>query len=118
MTEGSADNSAAYRVPALIAMAVALIVGVGAWYGLDAAAQRGIERLAAIERARAVCAVSWNAAHARAETLLVDAIALRDTIDPRSDQALSRCGDLRTKAANALPNPREMNGEPMPRGLR
>ena len=118
MADSAEESGERYRAPALIAMVIALGVGVGAWYGLSNAAQRGIERLAAIERARTICTVSWNAAHARSETLLVDAIALKDTIDPRSDQALSRCGDLRTKASNAVPNPREMNGEPMPRGLR
>ncbi len=115
MTDDDVANGDAYRVKGLIAMAVAAIIGVGAWYGLSRAAERGIARLAAIERARETCAVSWNAAHARAETLLVDAIALRDTIDPQSDQALTRCGDLRTKGAYALPNAREMNGKPTQR---
>jgi hypothetical protein len=50
---------------------------------------------------------------------MVDGIALADTIDPRSEDALRECGDLRDKGTpTTAPNAREMNGEPMPRGLR
>lgn len=109
----------AERIKALVALAVALLAGIAAWVGLSTATERGLDRLAAIDRARAQCERSWVAARTRAETLLVDAIALADTIDPRSADALATCGDLRDKGDAATPpNPREMSGKPMPRGLR
>jgi hypothetical protein len=118
MTATPEEN--AIRTKALIGLVVTLVISVAAWFGLSTVTQRGVDRLAAIDRARARCAGSWTAARSRAETLLVDAIALADTIDPRSDQALAQCGDLRDKGsvATPTPNPREMNGQPMPRGLR
>lgn len=114
----SESESRSNRTKALVALGVAVGVGIAAWIGLSSATQRGIERLAAIDRARGTCERSWIAARSRAETLLVDRVVLADTIDPRSDQALSQCGDLRDKGAKPPPNAREMNGDPMPRGLR
>jgi len=107
------------RTKALIGLVVALLLGVAGWVGLTRATDRGIARLAAIDRARGVCEGSWRGARTRPETLRVDRIALADTIDPRSDEALMQCGDLRDKGSAAgRPNAREMSGEPMPRGLR
>jgi hypothetical protein len=117
MPDASATDRA-LRLKALIALAVAVLVGVAAWVGLSTATQRGINRLAAIDRVRGRCTESWAKARTRADTLLVDRIALPDTIDPTSEDALTQCGDLRDKSAAAQPNVREMNGEPMPRGLR
>ena len=97
MINNSVDSGNPYRTQALIAMVVAVLVGVAGWVGLSNAAQRGVERLAAIDRARIGCAALWSAAHGQAETLLVDARALTDTIDPQSTQALTRCGNLRTQ---------------------
>lgn len=116
----ASPEDAAVRTKALVGLAVAIVISGAAWYGLSIATQRGVDRLAAIDRARGQCTGSWAVARSRAETLLVDAIALKDTIDPRSDQALSQCGDLRDKGPvqPERPNPREMNGQPMPRGLR
>lgn len=107
------------RFKALVGLAVAVVIAVAGWMGLSTATQRGLDRLAAIDRARAQCERSWNAVSTRAETLRVDAIPLADTIDPRSAAALDRCGDLRKQSTDPTrPNSREMNGEPMPRGLR
>jgi hypothetical protein len=109
----------ATKVKALVGLVVALLVGVAGWVGLSRATDRGIARLAAIDRSRGTCEISWRAARSRPETLMVDRIALADTIDPRSDQALMQCGDLRDKGSGAgMPNAREMSGEPMPQGLR
>jgi hypothetical protein len=112
------DSPAAVRTKALIAVGIALVVAVGGWIGLNQATDRGIRRLAAIDKVRGQCTQAWAAARSRTDTLLVDRIALPDTIDPRSDQALARCGDLRKLEPTAPPNNREMSGEPMPRGLR
>lgn len=109
----------ALRTKALIGAVVAVTVAIAGWIGLSSATDRGIARLSAIDRGRAQCAISWNAARTHPETLLVDRIALTDTIDPMSSTALTACGDLRDKSARTtLPNTREMNGEPMPQGLR
>lgn len=115
----SSSDENAFRTKALVGLVVAVAFGIAAWYGLSMATQRAIDRLAAIDRVRGTCDTSWRAAHNRADTLLVDAIPLKDTIDSHSDQALEQCGDLRDKSAAARePNPREMSGQPMPRGLR
>ncbi len=112
-------TDAATRTKALVGLVVALLLGVAGWIGLTRATDRGIARLAAIERSRTACEVSWRGARSRPETLMVDRIALRDTIDPRSNEALQQCGDLRDKGSGAgVPNAREMSGEPMPQGLR
>jgi uncharacterized protein HemX len=117
MTTTSEDRGT--RTKGLIALAVALLIGVAGWFGMNQATERGVARLAAIDTARAQCERSWRAARSQPETLMVDRIALTDTIDPQSDDALQQCGDLRDKgSATTLPNNREMSGEPMPRGLR
>ena len=105
------------RLKALIGLAVTILIGVGAWFWLSRATQRGLDRLATIDAMRARCEVAWRAATTQNETLRVDAMPLPDTIDPRSEAAMSRCGNLR-QAERANPNPREMNGQPLPRGLR
>lgn len=113
------EEGEAFRTKALIGLGAALVIGGASWFGLSSAAQRGIERLAAIDVARTRCAQSWDSARTRSDTLLVDRIALLDTIDANSDAALARCGDLRAlNPGDAQPRAREMSGEPMPRGLR
>lgn len=115
----SETESQQFRTKALIALGVAVIVAVGAWMGLNAATERATARLAAIDRARSICSLSWDSARTRAETLMVDRIPLRDTIDAKSEDALTRCGSLRSAGIDgATPKPREMSGEPMPKGLR
>ncbi|MBL0170805.1 MAG: hypothetical protein IPP90_08760 [Gemmatimonadaceae bacterium] len=112
-------ESRAFRTKALIGSAIAVIIALAGWRALSTATQRGLDRLAAIDRVRAQCERSWSAARTRADTLQVDGFALSDTIDPRSEGVLDRCGDLRDRTADAgRANPREMNGQPMPRGLR
>ena len=103
------------RTKALVALGVAILISIAGWFWLSRAAQSGLERLGAIERARAECERAWSAATTQAETLRVDRIALKDTIDARSEKAMRRCGDMRQ---TAQPNPREMSGEPTPRGKR
>ena len=104
------------RTRALIGLGFAVLIGIAGWIWLSRVMQGGVDRLAAIDRVRAECERAWSGARNHEETLSVDRIALSDTIDAKSDAALRRCGDLRS--TKALPNPREMNGEPMPRGLR
>ena len=109
----------AIRAKALVGLVFALAVGVAGWIGLERATDRGIARLATIDSARAQCTQLWAAARTASETLSVDRVALTDTIDPMSDDALVRCGQLRDPGpATTRPNNREMSGEPMPRGLR
>lgn len=114
-----AADAPGFRTKALVGSAVAVTIAIAGWMGLSTATQRGLDRLAAIDRARAQCERSWIAARTPTETLMVDRIALADTIDKRSAEALDRCGDLRDRSTRvSRPNPREMNGAPMPRGLR
>lgn len=116
---GAGSEAQAVQTKALVGLVVALALAVAGWFWLDRAADRGIARLAAIDVARTRCEGLWQTARTRAETVMVDRTPLADTIDPMSDNALARCGDLRApEPATALPNNREMSGEPMPRGLR
>jgi hypothetical protein len=109
----------ALRTKALVALGVACLAALGGWWFLSTATQRGVARLAAIDRVRGQCDSAWRVARSHPETLLVDGMALRDTIDARSENALMQCGDLRKASTQTqLPNTREMTGEPMPRGLR
>jgi hypothetical protein len=108
---------------AVATVVVAVVLAVLSWRWLGTASDAGIARLARIEVQRARCDSLWARSTSSADTLLADRVALRDTIDPRASTPLSRCGDLRgvvrgAPAPGTLPNPREMSGEPMPRGLR
>lgn len=104
---------------AVLTSVLALLAGAATWHFLGVAADRGIERLARIDRLRAVCAERYAAAVDRSDTLRVDRSALPDTVDPSSKDRIAQCGALRGPSQpDAPPNPREMSGEPMPRGLR
>lgn len=105
------------RTRALIGLGVAVVVAVGAWLFVTRAADSGLERLARIDKVRAQCTALWANAHNAIDSARVDATPLPDTIDPRSSSALQRCGGLRAMEPKPV-NPREMSGEPMPRGLR
>lgn len=99
-------------------MAVAVGVAVLSWIGISTAADRGIARLATIEAERARCETAWTSARTYSDTIRVDRLPLRDTIDAKSATALVNCGSLRDKTGAATASPREMSGEPMPQGLR
>lgn len=113
MNSASTDNG--MRIKALTGLGVAVVLAIVGWWWLSRATDAGIERLAAIERARAECTRAWGLAATRAETLNVDHTPLADTIDAKSQGALRRCGDMREATVDG---PREMSGKPMPRGLR
>lgn len=118
MNEAESDSNQ-HRTKALIGLSVAVLLAVVGWFALSRAADSGVARLASIDRERARCEQLWGAAASAVDSQRVDRVALQDTIDPQSTEALARCGDLRALGpASAMPNPREMNGEPMPRGLR
>lgn len=107
------------RRAALIGLGVAGLLAIGTWFGLSRAADSGIDRLARIDALRGRCTSLWRVARTKSDTLRIDAMALPDTIDRRSNAALKQCGSLRARnSAQATPNPREMSGDPMPRGLR
>ena len=112
------DEQAAIRAKALTGLGVALVLGIGGWVFLRQATDAGIARLARIDTARAGCTTLWRQARSSIDSAHVDAMALPDTIDPRSASALKRCGDLHAVPSNTVPGAREMSGEPMPRGLR
>ena len=107
------------RTTALIGVVIATGLGVLTWFGLSGAADKGVARLARIDHVRSVCDSAWRAAKSEQDTARVDRRSLADTIDAGSSAELSRCGNLRPEGLpSRLPNPREMSGEPMPRGLR
>ena len=80
---------------ALLSVIVAVAAGAAAWYFLGVAADRGVERLARIDRLRALCVERYAMAQNRSDTLRVDRWALPDTIDPGSRQRIAQCGAFR-----------------------
>jgi len=80
---------------ALLSVIVAVAAGAAAWYFLGAAADRGVERLARIDRLRALCVERYAMAQNRSDTLRVDRWALPDTVDPGSRQRIAQCGAFR-----------------------
>jgi len=80
---------------ALLSVIVAVAAGVAAWYFLGVAADRGVERLARIDRLRALCVERYAMAQNRSDTLRVDRWALPDTVDPGSRQRIAQCGAFR-----------------------
>jgi hypothetical protein len=104
---------------AIASLVGAVGLGIAAWFLLGRAADVGIDRMARIERMQALCTERYAYARNRVDTMRVDRSALPDTIDPRSNGRFDRCGVFRVEGVQReLPNPREMNGEEMPRGLR
>lgn len=107
------------RTTALIGLGIALVLAVFTWFALSHAADAGVARLARIDVVRAQCESAWRAARNERDTIVVDALSLSDTIDRGSSAELARCGNLRPSGLpSTLPNPREMSGQPMPKGLR
>jgi hypothetical protein len=104
---------------AIWSLVLALSLAVGAWFGFGQAAEKGVERLERLDTMREYCMPFYARARDRNDTMRVDRAPLPDTIDAGSKDAFDRCGDFRGPSVpNALPNPREMSGEEMPRGLR
>lgn len=106
---------------ALLSVAFAAVVGAGAWYWFGRAADAGVQRLARLDAVRTYCDRFYGQALDRTDTMRVDRAPLPDTIDPGSKDAFDRCGDLRAltpEVPRTLPNPRELDGKEMPRGLR
>lgn len=107
------------RALALAGMILTIGLSVWSWQFLNRATTSGVERLARIDRVRALCTEAWGTARTDVDSMRVDRMMLPDTIDAGSEQAIDRCGDLRGESVpNSLPNAREMSGDPMPRGLR
>lgn len=80
---------------ALFSVAVAVVAGIAAWYFLGVAADRGVDRLARIDRLRALCVERYANARDRSDTLRVDRSPLPDTVDPGSRQRIAQCGAFR-----------------------
>ena len=80
---------------ALIGAGVAVCAGLATWYALGVAADRGVDRLARIDRLRALCVERYALARNRSDTLRVDRWALPDTVDPGSRQRIAQCGAFR-----------------------
>lgn len=107
------------RLIAIGSLVGALGLGMWSWQFLNRAADSGLERLSRIDAMRALCTAAWVKAAKEVDSMRIDRLALPDTIDEGSEQAIDRCGDLRGESVpNSLPNAREMSGDPMPRGLR
>jgi hypothetical protein len=84
------------RNRALVALAITLLIGAGAWWFFGRATDAGLERMARIERAHAQCDSLRARARNREDSVRVSMTALADTIDPRSKDAIGKCGDLPT----------------------
>ena len=80
---------------AILSVIVAIAAAAAAWYFLGVAADRGVERLARIDRLRALCVERYAMAQNRSDTLRVDRWALPDTVDPGSRQRIAQCGAFR-----------------------
>lgn len=118
-TGGAGSDTGKPPGGALASLVFALVLAVAAWFGFGRAAEKGVERLARLDAMRAYCQPFYAQARDRNDTIRVDRAPLPDTIDAGSKDAFDRCGDFRGPSVpNALPNPRELNGEEMPRGLR
>lgn len=86
---------------ALIGLAAALILTVGAWFFINNATSRGLARLNHIDRVFAVCNVEYLQARTSADTAQIDTRPLSAPIDSGKEGAPRRCGDLR-RPADAL----------------
>lgn len=91
----TAPASSAPPRAAVVSVVVALSAGVAAWYFLGVAADRGVDRLARIDRLRTLCTARYAAARDRSDTLRVDRSPLPDTVDPGSRQRIAQCGAFR-----------------------
>ncbi len=104
---------------ARFSLVLAVVLGIVAWRFLGRITDAGLERLARIDDVRTWCDVRYKDALTQDDTLRVDRLALPDTIDATSSDAIDRCGDLRPRGeSERQPDARELTGEEMPRGLR
>ncbi len=116
MTEAKSSRR---PIAALVTLVIALAVAAVGWYYVGVAADAGVSRIDRVDALREWCAEHYAGAQSAVDTMRVDRLALPDTIDPQSSARIARCGDLRDQMApDKTPNPREMTGEEMPRGLR
>lgn len=109
------DESTKQR--ALIGLGVAVVVTIGAWFFVDSATDRGIERLNHIERVYAVCQQHYAVALNNGDTSRVDNEPLSAAIDSGKAGAPTRCGELRRReglAAEDSARKRQMNRGTMP----
>lgn len=80
---------------ALVGLAAAVIITIGAWFFFDRATASGVARLEHIERVYAVCKADYAKARSVADTSRVDAQPLSALIDSGKARAPRRCGELR-----------------------
>lgn len=97
----SEEPAAQTKQRALIGLAAATILTVGAWFFIDNATSRGLARLNHIDSVFAVCNVDYLQAHTLADTARIDALPLSAPVDSGKEGAPRRCGDLR-RPADAL----------------
>jgi hypothetical protein len=83
------------REKALTGLAAALVVTIGAWFFIDHATDRGLERLQLIDRVWSVCDSAYATALTGADTSRIDSRALSAAVDSGKDGAPRRCGDMR-----------------------
>lgn len=82
------------RNRALIVLSVTVLLAVVAWLLLQRATDAGLHRLELLDGVRAQCDSLRARARSADESLRVVMTALKDTIDPKSNDALRSCGDL------------------------
>jgi hypothetical protein len=115
--DGSAPDSNTKRT-ALLGLAAALVITVGAWFFIDRATDRGLERLQLIDRVWAECDTAYHGARNAADTSHIDTRALSAVIDNGNEGAPRRCGDMRkpvdTQAARDSMNREKATRDLMP----
>ena len=97
----NADAAEQTKKKALLGLAAALILTIGAWFFIDNATSRGLARLNHIDSVFAVCNVEYVRARTSSDTARIDTRPLSAPIDNGKEGAPRRCGDLR-RPADAL----------------
>ena len=98
---GMNDDAAQTKRRALIGLAAATVITIGAWFFFNNATNRGIARLNHIDSVFAVCNVEYLQAHTSSDTARIDMRPLSAPVDSGKEGAPRRCGDLR-RPADAL----------------
>ncbi len=91
----NADAAAQNKKKALIGLAAALIITIGAWFFFDNATTSGLARLNHIDSVFAVCNVEYLKARTSSDTTRIDTRPLSAPVDSGKEGAPRRCGDLR-----------------------